>query len=85
MGGSGSGSPCLRPWRGLLVGRSGVQTVATVFSEKPCGTNNLQTCFDYWFVIVVARGAAKEGHNHKESSGFDQKSTARCVTACGDP
>ena len=50
---------------------------------------HLQTCFDYRLVIVVARGAAKEGldYIYKKLSESDQiqKSAARCVTACGGP
>ena len=58
--------------------------MANVYSDKPCGSN-LQTYFEHRFVIEVVRGAAKEGRDYKEFSGFDQKSAARWVTACGDP
>ena len=40
--------------------------MANVCSEKPCGSKELQTYFDHWFVIVVVRGAAKEGLDYKK-------------------
>ena len=60
--------------------------MANVFSDKALRFQDLQTRFDYRSVIVVARGAAKEGHDYRvQFSGSDQKSAARCVSACGDP